>query len=68
FGWHVATLVETRAQAKPTLEQVQGQIAAELQELAITARLDELAAATTVVKPEEGAFDPALLDRMDLLE
>lgn len=68
FGWHVATLVETRAQPQPTLDDMRRQIAGELQEAAITARLDELAANATVVEPEEGQFDPNLLDRLDLLE
>lgn len=67
FGWHVATLVETRAQPKPTIDQVRGQIANQLQEAAITARLEVLAEATEVITPEEGAFDPNLLDNLDLL-
>ncbi len=67
FGWHVATLVETRAQPQPTLEEMSRELAAELQEAAITARLEELAANTTIVEPEEGQFDPDLLDRVDLL-
>ena len=68
FGWHVATLLETRVQARPTLEELSPQIAAELQEAAVTARLEELAAAQTVTKPEEGQFDPSLVDAIDLLD
>lgn len=68
FGWHVATLVETRAQPQPTLEEMSRELAAELQEAAITARLEELAAAETIVEPEEGQFDPNLLDRVELLD
>ncbi|MEJ6404925.1 peptidylprolyl isomerase [Yoonia sp. 2307UL14-13] len=68
FGWHVATLNETRMQPQPTLEQLRPQLVSELQEAAVTARLEELAAAETVVEPEEGAFDPNLIDRVDLLE
>ncbi|MGJ8621869.1 MAG: peptidylprolyl isomerase [Yoonia sp.] len=68
FGWHVATLTDTRVQALPTLEEMQGQLTAELQEAAVTARLDELAAAATIVKPEEGAFDPNILDNAALLD
>lgn len=67
FGWHVATLTDTRAQPKPTLEQVTPQIAGELQEQAITARLETLAAATEIAKPEPGQFDPNLLDNIGLL-
>lgn len=68
FGWHVATLLEKRVQAKPTLEELRREITAELQEAAITARLEELAAAQTIVEPEEGQFDPNLIDQIDLLD
>ncbi len=68
FGWHIATLNEERAQPKPALEQVRGQLAAELQEAAVTARLEELAAAQTVVLPDEGTFDPNVLDNLELLD
>lgn len=68
FGWHVATLLETRVQALPTLDQVRSQLAQELQEIAITARIEELAEMQTVVRPEEGQFDPALIDALDLLD
>lgn len=68
FGWHIAKLNETRVQPLPTLEDLRRQIAAELQEAAITARLEELAAATTVVLPQEGVFDPNLLDNLELLD
>ena len=68
FGWHVATLLDTRVQALPTLDQVRSQLAQELQEIAITARIEELAEMQTVVRPEEGQFDPALIDALDLLD
>jgi len=68
FGWHVATLLETRVQALPTLDQVRSQLAQELQEIAITARIEELAEMQTVVRPEEGQFDPALIDALELLD
>jgi peptidyl-prolyl cis-trans isomerase C len=68
FGWHVATLVETRVQPRPTLEDLRRELTGELQELAITARLEELAAAQTIVEPEAGQFDPDLIDNVALLE
>ncbi|MEJ8562205.1 peptidylprolyl isomerase [Yoonia sp. GPGPB17] len=68
FGWHVATLLETRVQARPTLDQLRPEIARELQEAAVTARLDELAEAQTITKPEPGEFDPALIDALELLD
>ncbi|WP_411889524.1 peptidylprolyl isomerase [Yoonia sp. SDW83-1] len=68
FGWHVATLNETRVQPQPTLEQMRNQLANDIQEAAITARLDELAAAQEVVKPTVGDFDPNIIDRLELIE
>ena len=68
FGWHVATLNEKRVQPRPTIDDLRPQLAQELQEAAITARIEELAAATTVTKPEEGQFDPALIDATELLD
>jgi len=68
FGWHVATLVETRVQERPTLEQLRPQITGELQEAAITVYLEELAAAAIVVTPEDGQFDPNLIFNTELLD
>ncbi len=68
FGWHIATLNEKRVQPRPTIDDLRPQLAQELQEAAITARIEELAAATTVTKPEEGQFDPALIDATELLD
>ncbi|WP_341367701.1 peptidylprolyl isomerase [Yoonia sp. BS5-3] len=68
FGWHVATLVETRAKPQPTLDETRRQIAAELQELAVTERLEALAADAVIERPEEGAFDVNLLDQIELLD
>ncbi len=68
FGWHVVMLNDKRNKPLPELEAVRGEIEGQLQEAAITARLAELEAATTVTRPEEGAFDPELLGALDLLE
>jgi peptidyl-prolyl cis-trans isomerase C len=68
FGWHVATLDETRVQPRPALEELRGELAGELQEVAVSAYLEELTAAQTVIKPEEGQFDPNLIDSVDLLD
>ena len=68
FGWHVIRLNETRAQPIPTQEEVRDQIAGEIQQQAIEARLAELEAAAEITLPEAGAFDPTLLTNTDLLE
>ncbi len=68
FGWHIVTLNDRRNQPLPELDQMRQEIVGQLQEAAILARLAELEAATDVTRPEEGAFDPELLNAMDLLE
>lgn len=68
FGWHVATLNEIRQEPRPTLEDLGQELAAELQEAAITAKLDELAAAANVVKPGPDDFDTNLINMIELLE
>ena len=68
FGWHVATLNEKRVQALPTLEDMRSEIISELQEAAVTARLEELAAAETITKPEPGQFDPSVINAVELLD
>lgn len=68
FGWHVATLLDKRVQPRPTLDDLRPQIAADLQEQAVTARLEELAASANVTKPEPGEFDPSLIDATGLLD
>lgn len=68
FGWHIVTLVEERVQPVPEFEQVAQQLLGELQEAAVVAYLDELTAAATIERPEEGAFDPSLINQIELLE
>lgn len=68
FGWHLATLIEQRVQALPTLEEVTPQLTSELQEAAITAYLETLADGQDVTKPAEGDFDPSVIDRFELLD
>lgn len=68
FGFHIITLNEKRIKEAPALDEVRSQIASQVQETAIQARLAELEAATDIVRPEDGAFDPELLNNLDLLE
>lgn len=68
FGWHVATLNEMRVQARPSLDDLRRDLTAELQEAAVTARLDELAAEQEIVTPAEGDFDPETINNLDLLD
>ena len=67
FGWHVIKLNETRIKPAPALEEVRAELVAEVQQAAIQAKLDELTAAATIVRPEVGAFDPTAINNLDLL-
>lgn len=68
FGWHVVTLNESRLQEQPGLDQLRSELSQEVQEAAILERLAALRDAAEVVMPEAGAFDPELLNNLDLLE
>ncbi len=68
FGWHIVKLEETRDRPLPTLEEVQPEIISSLQEAVIMSKIEELQAGTAVTLPDAGAFDPALLNNLDLLD
>lgn len=68
FGWHVATLNETRIQPRPTLEELRPELTSELREAAVAERLEELTANQVIVTPAEGTFDPELINNFDLLD
>ncbi|MBK5927026.1 peptidylprolyl isomerase [Rhodobaculum claviforme] len=67
FGWHLILLEDTRMADAPTLEQVRGQLSAELQREAVAAHVAAARAATTVELLSEG-IDPALVRDQSLLE
>ena len=48
FGWHVIKLNDTRAISAPALDEVRGEIIAELQRSAIERRIDELRQQATI--------------------
>jgi len=68
FGWHVIRLNETRDKPAPAIEEVRAEIEAQVRDEAVQARLAELTAAGRVTQPEPGAFDPAVLSDLSLLE
>lgn len=68
FGWHVIRLDETRDKAPPALDEVRAELEGQVRDAAIQARLAELQGAAEVVTPEPGAFDPAVLSDLSLLE
>ena len=68
FGWHVIKLQETRLKEAPALDAVRDELSAEIQQKMVESRIEELTAAAKVERPAEGAFDPELLTKTDLLE
>ena len=61
FGWHLIKLVETRAAEAPALDDVREELAAELEQAAVEARIAAATEGATVTRSTDG-LDPALLD------
>ena len=67
FGWHVIQLNETRIKPAPALEEVRDELVAQVQQAAIQAKLEELTITATITRPEDGAFDPTVINNLELL-
>lgn len=67
FGWHLIKVNEVRDATKPTIDEVREELAAEIEQAAVEAKLAELTAASEITRPGEG-IDPALLRDATLLE
>ena len=67
FGWHLILVKETRIAAKPTLDELRDELAAEIENTAIAAKVKELTDAATVTKPGE-AIDPTILKNTALID
>ena len=67
FGWHLVLVQESRPIAPPALDDMRDELSGMLQQAAIEARVAELTAAATIVRPEDGAFDPTLITDLGLL-
>ena len=68
FGWHVIRLNETRQANAPSLDEVRGELADQIQRTAIEARVEELTNSADVTRKTAEDVDPALLDDLSLLE
>lgn len=68
FGWHLIALLETRPTAIPALDDLRAELTATVQQAAVESLLADLEAAADITRPEEGAFDPALVSSIELLE
>ena len=67
FGWHLILVKETRQAANPTLDQIRDELAAEIENTAIEARLKDLEAKATISREGE-AIDPAILRNSALID
>ena len=68
FGWHVIKLFETRLAEAPALEAVRGEVASELQNQLVEARIKALAETAEIDRTAETSFDPEILKDTSLLE
>jgi peptidyl-prolyl cis-trans isomerase C len=67
FGWHLILVKETRTAANPTLDQIRDELAAEIENAAVEAKLVELQAAATITREGEG-IDPTILKNSALID
>lgn len=67
FGWHVIKLNDVRDAAKPTLDDKRDELATELQNKAIEARIKEATEAAEVTRTDKG-IDPAVLKKSELID
>lgn len=67
FGYHLILVKETRAAAQPALDEIRDELAAEIENAAIEAKIAELTAAATITREGEG-IDPAILKNATLID
>lgn len=67
FGWHLILVAETRAAKKPALDDVREELATEIENAAVEARIRELTEAAKIEKPGEN-IDPAALKNAALID
>jgi len=67
FGFHLIKVNEVRDAAKPTIDEVRDELAAEIEQKAVEAKLAELTNAAEVTRPGEG-LDPGLIRDATLLD
>ena len=67
FGWHVIKLNDTRAISAPAVEEVRGEIIAELQRLAIERRIEELRQKATINRTPVEDIGVAVISQSELM-
>jgi peptidyl-prolyl cis-trans isomerase C len=68
FGWHVIILNETRAQAAPSFESVEAELAQQIQQAAVQSVLDGLSEGADISRIGEAEIDASLINNAQLLE
>lgn len=68
FGWHVIILNETRAQAAPSFESVESELAQQIQQAAVQSVLDGLSEGADISRIGEAEIDASLINNAQLLE
>ncbi|QDY71719.1 peptidylprolyl isomerase (plasmid) [Qingshengfaniella alkalisoli] len=68
FGWHVIKLTETRMADAPTLEEVRGELAGQIQQEAVEAHLNELTDGSEIDRATAEEIDPSFLTAGDLFD
>ncbi len=66
FGWHIIKLNETRMSAAPALDTVRDELAADIQQKAVEAKIADLTASAKIERSSDG-IDPAVLHDQALL-
>ena len=67
FGWHVIKLNDTRAISAPAVEEVRGEIIAELQRLAIERQIEELRQQATINRTPVEDIGVAVISQSELM-
>ena len=67
FGYHLILVKETRAAANPPLDEIRDELAAEIENAAIEAKIAELTKTATITREGE-AIDPAILKNSALID
>jgi len=68
FGWHVIILNEKRKKSAPELDAVRAELAGQLQEDAVEAKVEELTAAATIERPAIEGLQPEIIQNLGLVQ
>jgi len=68
FGWHVVKLNEIRQTSLPTLDEMRQELTSQIQQEQLTALIASLADQADITRPQDGAFDPTILQNLELLD